>query len=131
MGVEMAFNLHRAAVSVLMLAASTAPGFAQTVQSGLTLNLDGDAEKKSVQYDCGEFGQIPVTYINANSNFLALVPFEGETLIFVTVLSGSGARYVSGTHEWATKGPEATLLDVTAPEDAPPLATCTEINNTP
>ncbi|MDB5535660.1 MAG: hypothetical protein JWQ65_535 [Devosia sp.] len=127
----MTVRLDRIVLSVLLLAVSAAPSLAQSVQSSVTLNLDGDVEKKTTQYDCGDFGQISVVYINAGSNFLALVPFEGETLIFTTVLSGSGARYVSGTHEWATKGPEATLLDVTAAQDAPPLATCSEIINTP
>jgi len=127
----MAFKLDRAAVSFVLLLASAVPSLAQSVQSTVTLSLGGDAEKKTSQYDCGEFGGIEVVYINAGSNFLALLPFEGETLIFTTVLSGSGARYVSGTHEWDTKGSDASLIDVTAPQDAPPLATCTEITNTP
>lgn len=127
----MALRFDRAALSVLLLVVSAAPSLAQSVQSSVTLSLDGDVDKKTSQYDCGEFGQLSVVYINAGSNFLALVPLEGETLIFTTVLSGSGARYVSGTHEWATKGPEATLIDVTAPADAPPLATCSEIVDTP
>lgn len=127
----MSVRIDRIVLSALMLAASAAPSLAQSVQATMTLGLDGDAEKKTTRYDCGDFGQISVVYINAGSNFLALVPFEGETLIFTTVLSGSGARYVTGTHEWATKGPDATLIDVTAAADAPPLATCSEIINTP
>ncbi|WP_375452731.1 MliC family protein [uncultured Devosia sp.] len=127
----MTVRIDRLALSVLLLAIPAAPSLAQSVQSTVTLSLDGDAEQKTVQYDCGEFGPLGVVYINAGSNFLALVPVEGETLIFTTVLSASGARYLSGTHEWATKGPEATLLDATAAQDAPPLASCSEIINTP
>ena len=127
----MSFHVKRIALSVLLLAASAAPSFAQAVQSGLTLSLGGDAEQHSTAYDCGEFGQLSVDYINAAPNFLALVPYEGKTLIFTAVLAASGVRYASGNYEWWTKGAEATFHDLTAAEDAPPLATCAEITNTP
>jgi membrane-bound inhibitor of C-type lysozyme len=127
----MTFHVKRVAVSVLLLGASAAPGFAQAVQSTLTLSLGGDAEQRSTAYDCGELGQISVGYINAAPNFLALVPYEGKTLIFAATLAASGVRYVSGNYEWWTKGAEATFHDLTAAEDAPPLASCSEITNTP
>jgi membrane-bound inhibitor of C-type lysozyme len=118
-------------LSVLLLAASAAPSFAQAVQSGLTLSLGGDAEQHSTVYDCGELGQISVGYIYAAPNFLALMPDEGKTLIFAAVLAASGVRYASGNYEWWTKGTEATFHDLTAAEDAPPLASCSEITSTP
>lgn len=127
----MTLNLNRAALAVLLLATSAAPGFAQTVQSSLTLSLGGDAEQHSVQYDCGEFGPLSIAYINAAPNFLALVPYQDQTLIFTAVLAASGVRYASGNYEWWTKGAEASLHDLTADKDAPPLATCSEITNTP
>ena len=127
----MTFHVKRIALSALLLGASAAPSFAQAIQSSVTLSLGGDAEQHSTAYDCGEFGQISVGYINAAPNFLALVPYEGNTLIFTAVLSASGVRYASGNYEWWTKGAEATFHDLTAAEDAPPLATCAEITNTP
>lgn len=119
------------ALSIALLAASIAPGLAQTVQSGVMLKLDGDAEQHKIQYDCGALGQLDVTYINAAPNFLALLPYDDQTLIFASALSASGARYVSGIYEWWTKGAEATLTDLTAVTDAPALATCIEITTTP
>ena len=127
----MAFDIKRVALSVLLLGSATAPSFAQAVETQLTLSLGGDAEQHRVQYDCGEFGQISIDYINAAPNFLALVPYEGSTLIFAAVMAASGVRYASGNYEWWTKGAEATFTDLTAAKDAPPLATCSEITNTP
>jgi membrane-bound inhibitor of C-type lysozyme len=127
----MALQINRLALILVLLAATTASSFAQAVQTTLTLSLGGDAEQHSVQYDCGEFGQISIDYINAAPNFLALVPYEGQTLIFAAVLSGSGVRYASGNYEWWTKGTDATFSDMTAAKDAPPLASCSEITNTP
>lgn len=127
----MDFNIKRVALSVILLGAATAPGFAQAVETTLTLSLGGDAEQHGVQYDCGEFGQISVDYINAAPNFLALIPHEGATLIFAAVMAGSGVRYAAGNYEWWTKGTDATFTDLTAAKDAPPLATCSEITNTP
>ncbi|HTM78840.1 MAG TPA: MliC family protein [Devosia sp.] len=127
----MAFSLNRVVLSVLLLAALVTPGFAQAVQSSLTLSLGGDAEQHNVQYDCGEFGPLSIAYINASPNFLALVPYEDQTLIFTSVLAGSGVRYASGKYEWRTKGTEASLTDLTAETDTPPLATCSEVTNTP
>ena len=34
-------------------------------------------------------------------------------------------------YEWWTKGADATLRDLTQPEDAPALATCSEFSNIP
>jgi len=127
----MAFDIKRVALSVLLLGAATVPSFAQAVETKLTLSLGGDAEQHTVQYDCGEFGQISISYINAAPNFLALVPYEGSTLIFSAVMAASGVRYASGNYEWWTKGTEATFTDLTAAKDAPPLASCSEITNTP
>lgn len=127
----MAFDIKRVALSVLLLGSATVPSFAQAVETQLTLSLGGDAEQHGVQYDCGEFGQISIEYINAAPNFLALVPYEGSTLIFAAVMAASGVRYASGNYEWWTKGTEATLTDLTAAKDAPPMATCSEISLTP
>ena len=54
-------------------------------------------------------GTVRREYLNSDPNFLAIVPVGGSKLVFVNVLSGSGARYVAGSFEWFTKGSDATL----------------------
>ena len=56
-------------------------------------------------------------YINAGENSLALIPVDGAERVFVLTVSASGARYVSGGHEWWSKGDDATLDDIMT-EDA-------------
>lgn len=104
-----------------------------TASSSVTLTLGSatDIEMTTAVYQCDSGEVLSAQYINAAPNFLALVPVEGEVHIFVTALSGSGARYVSGPFEWWNQGDEATLRDLTQDEDAEPLATCTAASNTP
>jgi membrane-bound inhibitor of C-type lysozyme len=99
------------------------------VSAAVILNFSGDFERRVVEYNCGQEAALTVTYVNAAPNFLAVVPIDGRNLVFVTVLSGSGARYAAGEYEWWTKGSEATLSNLTTP-DAEPI-TCTEISETP
>ena len=104
-----------------------------TVHSSLTLTLStaGNAEKHVIPYTCEGAEPFSVEYINAEPNFLALVPVDGQVMIFSAVMSGSGARYVAGEYEWWTAGPEGTLRNLAGGEDAPPLASCSEFSNTP
>jgi membrane-bound inhibitor of C-type lysozyme len=99
------------------------------------LSVIGDAEVKAVKYDCEHHDPIVVQYLNAAPNFLALVPIDTDggpdRLVFVNVLSGSGAKYVSGKYEWWTKGNDATLHDVTEGLDAAPVLNCSEEVDTP
>lgn len=97
----------------------------------LTLESQGNVERNIVSYLCDDEQAISVQYINAAPNFLAIVPVEGQSLVFATTISGSGARYVSGPYEWWSHQSEATLRDLMQDEDADPLATCTEASNTP
>jgi membrane-bound inhibitor of C-type lysozyme len=98
----------------------------------VTLGTTGDFERKTLQYGCqGQDAPMSVDYINAAPNYLALVPIEGSTLIFNTVLSASGARYAAGKYVWWTKGPDASLYDLTQGANAKPILTCTELNETP
>ena len=97
----------------------------------LTLESRSDIERRTVAYLCDNEQALAVQYINAPPNFLAIVPVEGESLIFATTISASGARYVAGPYEWWSHQGEATLRDLMQDEDAEPLATCTEANNTP
>ncbi len=90
-----------------------------------TLSLGtGPAETSVVRYDCGPSGNLAITYVNVEPNALALIPVEDDTRLFVTTLSASGARYVSGPFEWWSKGEEATLRNLTTSAEAPPLLTC-------
>jgi len=104
-----------------------------TVTATLTLTLDAtsDIERRTVVYQCDNGDGFRVQYVNAAPNFLAIVPVEGETHIFATTISASGARYVSGPYEWWDTGDEATLRDLRSAEDEPPLATCLAAGNAP
>lgn len=113
------------------LPATQAPVPAVSASLTLTLESTGNIERSVVNYLCDDDSALSVHYINAAPNFLALVPVEGEALVFVSTVSASGARYVSGPYEWWSHQGEATLRDLTQDEDAEPLATCTEASNTP
>jgi membrane-bound inhibitor of C-type lysozyme len=137
-------SIRTSAIAALLLA-STALAYAQaenvqapapsrpTVSSALTLTLDstGNIERTVINYLCDNDRALSVQYINAAPNFLAIVPVEEQNLFFATTLSASGARYVSGPYEWWSHQGEATLRDLMQDEDAEPLATCTEVSNTP
>jgi membrane-bound inhibitor of C-type lysozyme len=96
----------------------------------IVLQLSGNAERIVTRYQCEGLEPFEVEYVNAAPVFLAFVPVEGEKLLFVNVLSASGARYASGQYEWWSQGAEATLTDLTAPEGTAP-ATCLEATETP
>jgi len=142
--------LPRLLASLFVLAAFSAPAIAQeeaaapaeppaaaapasSVQSAITLTLSGarNAERRVIAYTCENSDGFSVEYINAVPNFLALLPIEGETMIFNAVISASGVRYVAAQYEWWTEGQEATLRDLTQGEDAEPLASCSEFSNIP
>ena len=112
---------------------SPTPPALPTVTATLSLTLDAtsDIERRTVIYQCDNGEGFRVQYVNAAPNFLAIVPVEGETHIFVTTISGSGARYVSGPYEWWDSGDEATLRDLRSGEDEAPLATCLAAGNAP
>ncbi|WP_163025862.1 MliC family protein [Chachezhania antarctica] len=99
-------------MAALVMVASAAPGLAETSLS-LELDLGADSSVTSVAYKCDTLGDVQVQYINADANSLALIPIDGEQLIFVNVISGSGARYVSGVYEWWSKGDGARLTNQT------------------
>ncbi|MEX1235912.1 MAG: MliC family protein [Roseovarius sp.] len=99
---------------------ATGPSQAETSLS-LPLPLGRDGSIQAMQYSCDDGTELSVQYVNAGSNNLALIPLKGETRIFVSVLSGSGARYVSGPSEWYSKDGEARLSDESS--DAPAV-TC-------
>ena len=114
-------------------APAAAPAMPPAAVADMTLTLSSatDIERTVAIYQCDNGEGFRVQYINAAPNFLALVPVEGEVHVFVTTVSASGARYVSGPYEWWTQGDDARLSDLQAEEDAPPLATCLAASNTP
>jgi membrane-bound inhibitor of C-type lysozyme len=97
----------------------------------ISINTTGDIDRKMVTYACEDGITLPVQYINAAPNFLAIVPIEEANTVMVTTLSGSGARYVAGPYEWWSTGDEASLRDLMQDEDSEPLLSCTAVVNTP
>jgi len=49
-------------------------------------------------------GVFSVEYLNGAGNSLAIVPVDGDSRIFVNVVSGSGARYAAGEYIWWDAG---------------------------
>nr|WP_246473058.1 MliC family protein [Pelagibacterium limicola] len=89
----------------------------------LVLTLEGNAQRDVVIYQCqGIDDSLTVEYVNAHPIFLAIVPVDGERLIFVNVISASGARYASGQYVWWSRGNDAQLFDEMAGEDAEPVS---------
>lgn len=98
----------------------------------ITLGATGDFERKTVHYGCtGDQDSIAVDYLNAAPNYLALIPLDGTTLVFNTVLAASGAKYAAGKYVWWTKGNTASLYDLTQGENSKPILTCNEVAETP
>lgn len=127
--------MTRSSLAALVAIALLTPVTAQAAQATLQIELgtQGDFERRAISYECNDGSTVPATYINAAPNFLAILPVvdEPEPLVFTSVVTASGVRYVSGIWEWSTKGVDATLHDVTLGQDAEPVLTCSEVNNTP
>jgi membrane-bound inhibitor of C-type lysozyme len=108
------------------------PALAAGSSVQILLDLTGNAERTIVSYNCETMEErLDVEYVNAHPNFIAILRVEGETRIFVTTISGSGARYVSGEYVWWTSGPDATLSSQMSAEDASPLLSCFEASEIP
>lgn len=80
-----------------------------------------DVQQLIVDYQCEKMAPMKVVYINAGPNGLAIVPVNGESLIFASVISGSGARYAAGPYIWWSHQGGATLDDVRNDEDVAPV----------
>jgi membrane-bound inhibitor of C-type lysozyme len=92
----------------------------------VTLKLPGKEKPQttSVAYACP--GQkVAVTYINTSGNQFAVLDLGKSTVVAVSVMSGSGARYVGQHYEWWTKGNEATFTDLM--QSPPKPVTCKQI----
>ncbi len=99
------------------------------VSAQVVLSLQGSFERNIVEYECEGLEPFSVDFINAKPNFLAIVPIGPQRLVFVNVLSASGAKYVSGQFEFWTSGSEATITDLQV--DSGGTLACTEVLNTP
>lgn len=76
---------------------------------------------RTVRYRCDEGRQLTARYFNGADNQIVILRLDGKPpLLFVSVLTGSGARYAHGIHQWITKGDEGRLQDLTRGDDAPP-----------
>ena len=87
-----------------------------SASAALSLDLPGNAQRTKVTYVCRASKEaapvdMTVEYINLPGNTLALLPIDGKPTLFVDVVAGSGAQYVSGRTIWWTKGPGARLYD--------------------
>ena len=122
--------MKRFAFAIALLALGAAPAFAD-ITLGVGLTVPGEAQIKVTKYDCDGHDPIVVQYLDAAPNFLALVPIDGQTVIFANTPSASGAKYEAGKHVWWSKGSQASLSDVTEGLDAAPVLSCAEENNTP
>lgn len=112
--------MYRQAFAALVLsglAASAAHAAQLTVEE-----IDADARQTAV-YQCANQKQpILVSYwLAGNGQSFALVPVNGQRLLFVDTVSASGVRYQAGRYTWWTKGRGATLRDEIADAKAPPL----------
>jgi membrane-bound inhibitor of C-type lysozyme len=111
-------------ICAVSLAALASPALAD---AGVTLGLalSGNTEIKTVQYTCRNHDPVTMQYINAEPNFLAVLPLDGKSLVFVSVLAASGTKYASGQYELFSKGSEINLQDATEGLDAAPVLQCT------
>lgn len=97
-------------ITLVALASLAVTGTAAAeVALSIPLDLGRNGSIHAMSYTCGDGDELSVQYVNTDANTLAIVPINGEGRIFVNVVSGSGARYVSGAHVWSTKGDTATL----------------------
>ncbi|WP_374632922.1 MliC family protein [Paracoccus sp. (in: a-proteobacteria)] len=103
----------RRAPALFLTLAGTALAAPALAGTGLSIPLAPAAETNIImtQYSCDGGAPFDVQYINAGENNLALIPIDGIERVFVLTVSASGARYVSGQHEWWSKGDAATLDD--------------------
>ena len=93
------------------LTAFTCSALALPVAAETTVNLSLAAVDsiETMTYTCDGADPLRVQYVHAGENALALTDINGTPRIFVNVVSGSGARYVSGADTLSTKGTTALL----------------------
>jgi membrane-bound inhibitor of C-type lysozyme len=88
--------------------------------SDLTIHLNGNetVKRSTVKYRCDPQGTkmglpagvFSVEYLNGAGNHLAIVPVKANSMIFVTVPSGSGAKYAAEAFTWWEAGGRGTTF---------------------
>lgn len=86
----------------------------------LTLHLKGNepVKRMTVQFQCDAQATamglpssvFKVEYLNGAGNHLAVVPVKKNSMIFVTVPSGSGAKYAAAQYTWWDAGNRGTTF---------------------
>jgi len=76
----------------------------------VTLHLKGTQpmSRSTVRYECDAegakmglpAGTFSVEYLNGAGNSLAILPVNGQSLVFANIVSGSGARYAAKQYIW-------------------------------
>lgn len=82
---------------------------AADVSLSLAFDIGGSDSVTSIIYDCEDGEAYSVKYVIAGDNTLAIMDVNLDDRVFVNVVSASGARYVSGSYVWWSKGDTATL----------------------
>ena len=76
-----------------------------------------------VSYLCADGRQMGVAYMNTdNQQSFAVIRIDGRHVVFVDTAAASGVRYAAGRYVWWSKGEEGNLYDMTAGENAAPIA---------
>jgi membrane-bound inhibitor of C-type lysozyme len=73
----------------------------------MTAKFQCDAQGAAMGLPSGVF---TVEYLNGAGNHLAVVPVKGNSMIFVTVPSGSGAKYAADQFTWWDAGSRGTTF---------------------
>lgn len=107
-------SMHGVAGIVVVLCSALAGA------SDLTIHLKGadPVKRNTVQFQCDAqgakmglpAGSFAVEYLNGAGNHLAVVPVKGNSMIFVTVPSGSGAKYAAEEFTWWDAGGRGTTF---------------------
>ena len=94
--------------SVIAIALLSACAMASATD--VTLHLKGSQamSRSTVQYECDAegakmglpAGPFSVEYLNGAGNSLAILPVNGESIVFANIFSGSGARYAAKQYIW-------------------------------
>ncbi len=96
---------NKSIVAMAILSVGTLAG-----ATDVTLHLKGSQamSRSTVEYQCDAAGvkmglpagPFSVEYLNGAGNSLAILPVNGDSLVFANVVSGSGARYAARQYIW-------------------------------
>jgi membrane-bound inhibitor of C-type lysozyme len=108
--------MRLAAITVAVLMLGTR---ASVAAEDFAVRLPGVAVTRiHASFECGTdgvalglpAGPFTVQYLNAGENHLAVLPVNGQALIFANVISASGARYAAGRYVWWDAGARGVTL---------------------